>query len=215
MPGTLVHHVAVAALLAAGLGFRAEAQRPGIRPAEPTVRFELFPFAGYQFGGGLNVTGGHVSLGDGLSYGGYLDVLTRKGTWVELGYNRHESELRLDNGFGVSTKVADMAVQYFQLGALQELKPGPARPFLVGSLGVTWFDPSDNLDGTTRFSFGAGAGVKFSPQERFGIRLEGRAWFSLFPDGGALSCGPFGCFVAVGGTALVQGQFSGGIFFAF
>jgi hypothetical protein len=163
----------------------------------------------------LNVTGGHVSLGDGLSYGGYLDVLTRKGTWVELGYNRHESELRLDNGFGVSTKVADMAVQYFQLGGLQELKPGPARPFLVGSLGVTWFDPSDNLDGTTRFSFGAGAGVKLSPKERFGIRLEGRAWFSFFSDGSAISCGSFGCFGAVSGAAVVQGQFSGGIYFAF
>jgi hypothetical protein len=85
MPGTLVHPVAIAALLAAGLTPPAGAQRPGIRPAEPTIRFELFPFAGYQFGGGLNVTGGHVSLGDGLSYGGYLDVLTRKGTWVQRG----------------------------------------------------------------------------------------------------------------------------------
>src|SRR5678815_6132633 len=115
MPGTLVHPVAIAALLAAGLTPPAGAQRPGIRPAEPTIRFQIFPFVGYQFGGGLNVTGGHMSFADGLSYGGYLDVLTHKGTWVELGYNREESELHLDNGFGGIAKVADIAVQYFHV----------------------------------------------------------------------------------------------------
>ena len=65
------------------------------------------------------------------------------------------------------------------------------RPFLTGGLGVTIFDATD-LDGETKLAPTVGAGLKWFPSARFGVRLQGRYVPTFLDDASSDFCDPFG-----------------------
>ncbi len=181
-------------------------------------RFEISPFAGYQFGGRLSVQAGTLSIKDDLNYGATLDFYLRPGMQVELAYIRQDTELWLRDALtGIKSPLFDMAVEYFQIGGLYEIRPGRVRPYGLVTAGLTHFNPKPKERSSEwRFSFGFGGGVKAFVSEKIGFRFQGRLLFPYFSAGGGFWCSvPGGCFVALDGRLLVQADFTGGIFLAF
>ncbi len=181
-------------------------------------RFEISPFAGYQFGGKLAIQAGTLSIKDAMNYGGVLDIYVRPGFQVELAYIRQDTELRLRDAFtGRTSPLFDMAVEYYQIGGLYEVRPGRVRPYGLVSAGLTHFNPKPkDRSSEWRFSFGFGGGIKAFVTERIGFRFQGRLFFPYFGAGGGLWCSvPGGCFVSLNGRLMLQADFTGGIFLAF
>ena len=181
-------------------------------------RFEISPFAGYQFGGKLGIQAGTLSIKDVMNYGVALDIYIRPGVQIELSYTRQDTELRLRDIFtGQRSPLFDMAVEYYQIGGLYELRTGRVRPYGLLSVGLTHFNPKPkDRSSEWRFSFGFGGGVKAFVTERIGFRFQGRMLFPYFGQGGGLWCSaPGGCFVSLDGRLVVQADFTGGIFLAF
>jgi hypothetical protein len=126
------------------------------------------------------------------------------------------SDVTLRPYTGISEDLGAMTTHYIQVGGAKEMKDGPVRPFGMGSLGLTIFDPEDTkYDSDTRFSFAMGGGIKlYSKSERIGFRLQGRFIFNFLSGGIAVGCGS-GCAGGVTGTALVQFEPSAGLVIAF
>jgi hypothetical protein len=88
-----------------------------------------------------------------------------------------------------------------------------ARPYVMLSVGATHISGASSSS-FTRFSFGAGAGVKFFVGRHFGFRMQGE-WLPIFVDPyGTVICGT-GCVVHVGGTVSSQGEVTVGPLFRF
>jgi len=173
---------------------------------------EITPFAGYQWGGSLGVEGGEAEIPSGPSYGVILGKRVRADAKAEFLYSREETSLEFQaDSSSQFTKLSDLAVQYFQIGGLVELKQGRARPFVSGTLGLTWFDPSDDREGATQFSGGLGLGVHAAINEKLGLRLEGRGWLNFFNGSGSIFCGSGGCIVQGSASTISQGEVLGGL----
>ena len=182
-------------------------------------RFELTPQVGYMMGWSVSYPLGSVDIKDAISYGGILGIRQGFGNLIELQYTYSSSDVSLKTytGTGSTDDLGAMATHYIQVGGVRELKEGSVRPFGMGSLGLTIFDPeSTTYDSDTRFSFAAGGGIKlYSKSERIGFRLQGRFIFNFLSGGMAMGCGSGGCGGAAAGTALVQFEPSAGLVIAF
>jgi hypothetical protein len=177
---------------------------------------EFAPHVGYMLGGNFRGYEGEVKIGDGLNYGFTLDFEMAPGTQFEFMYNRLDSDLKLRayNRSG-DEHLFDLSTQYFQVGALREGSDGNVRPFGTFTMGTTVFDPkSPEYNSLWRFSIGLGGGVKAFVSDRIGIRLGARLLMPVYFSGGGLWCGTGGCSVGIGtGTAIAQGDFTGGLIF--
>jgi hypothetical protein len=199
-------------LFAACLGAprRATAQSDEGAPVART--WEVTPFAGYQWGGGLSVEGGELSIPSGPSYGAIVGMRVRSDAVAEFVYNREQTTLSFrPDSTGRTEDLADLAVQYFQLGGTVDLGTSRARPFVSGLLGLTWFDPTDGYSGTTRFSGGLGIGVHPPLSRKVGLRLEAKGWLNFFNGSGSIFCGSGGCIVQGSASAMGQGEVVGGL----
>jgi hypothetical protein len=179
----------------------------------PVARaWEVTPFAGYQWGGGLSVEGGQLSIPSGPSYGAIVGMRVRSDAVAEFVYNREQTTLSYrPDSTGLSQNLADMAVQYFQLGGTVDLGTNRTRPFVSGLLGLTWFDPSGGYSGTTRFSGGLGIGIHPPLSRKVGLRLEAKGWLNFFNGSGSIFCSSGGCIVQGSASAMGQGEVVGGL----
>ena len=96
---------------------------------------------------------------------------------------------------------ADFSHEYL----MEEYGWGPwARPFVMGSVGVTHVSSSTSFD-FTRFSFGLGGGIRFYASRHFGFKIQAE-WLPVFAHPQvAFICGS-GCIVHVNGTLSSQGE---------
>ena len=199
----------------------ASAQRRVSRaePGAPTHRFELTPMVGYLMSFSLGSPLGDVDIDDDISYGGVLSVAAGGGRFGELSYGYHGSQARLTNrpGLAPDSILTRLSTHYIQFGGVQEAHAGPTRPYLLGSLGLTVFDPDRAAHGSsTRFALSVGGGLKgFASNGRIGLRAQGRFYFNFIDGSFAAVCGPAGCGGGISGTAQVQFEGSGGVIFAF
>ncbi len=187
-------------------------------PAAAQQRAEITAFGGWQFGGRAYVRNGEIKLNDAFNYGAIIDIRVRHNAQVELYYSRQETKLKLDESFGVSRELTDLAVQYFHAGGLMELQRGmPAIPFVSFTLGATHYNPKEkviderSVDDEWRFSMILGLGVKYFPGERIGLRLQGHLTSTFLDTGGSLWCGPGGCSFGLFGWGVYQGEVSAGL----
>lgn len=179
---------------------------------ETTKQVEVTPFIGYQWGGALAVEGGAAEIPSGMSYGVILSRRVRADAKMEFFYSREETSLEFQaDTSSQSTKLSDLAVQYFQIGGLVELEQGRARPFVSGTLGLTWFDPSGDRESEVQFSGGLGLGLHAAISEKLALRLEGRGWLNLFNGSGSIFCGDGGCVVQGSASTMTQGEVLGGL----
>jgi opacity protein-like surface antigen len=188
-------------------------------------RFEITPFAGYQWGGSFDTQGsatvpaGTLRLKDSFAWGAILSVLASAGSAVELTYLRQDTDIEFDSLVGGNRDLGGFAVNYIQIGGRQEFgRGGPLRPFINGSLGIGIFDPKEgDLGSSTRFSWSIGGGAKYMfASETAGIRTDIRLWGTPVPSGEiGVWCGFYACVAAEGTEWVTQGQLTGGIVLLF
>ena len=220
--------VTAVVLLAAGGPLSAQRRGYGgggtVSPLD--TRIELAAWGGWQFGGTASGYYGYsyedyaqLHTNAAVNWGAGLGFRVRSNAVVELLWNQQGSELVLqDRGLLPDSVLFPMTIHFIHLASQVE-RPvaGRTRVFGTGSLGVTVFDPESQRYGTeTRFSMGFGGGFKSYMSKSLGVRGQFRGWVTLVgSSGGGMWCGGGGCSVSYGGSAIFQGDVSGGLFLAF
>ena len=188
---------------------------------EKPSRFELTPFAGYQFGGEFELEGSdtELELDEAQSFGLILNMDIDADRQYEFYYSRQETEL--DNkGLFLNEPVLDLDVEYLHVGGTVAFAGDSVRPYVVGTIGLSRFDPQGSgLDSETFFSFSFGGGAKFFADKRVGLRLEGRFFATLIDSDTEIFCRSGAdtnfCAVKVDGDLLLQWQAMAGLVFRF
>jgi opacity protein-like surface antigen len=177
---------------------------------------EVAPFGGYRFGGGFYelATRAEVDVDGAPSFGGLLDVRIGDDLFVEGLFTHQQARFTLPPSLDASQIRRRVTVDHWQVGGLRELRPGRARPFLTGAVGLTRFESEG--DDEIRFSLSAGGGVKLYPTERIALRLDGRG-HATFVDGEVdeLFCTPGFCIGTLDVSVVWQADLTAALVFAF
>ena len=134
---------------------------------------EVAPFGGYRFGGGFYeiVTGASVDVDGAPSYGALLDVRIGEDLFVEGLFTHQQASFTLPPSLDASQTRWRVDVDHYHVGGLREMRPGRARPFLTGAVGLTRY--ASQGDDEIRFTLSAGGGVKLFATEHLALRLDG------------------------------------------
>lgn len=158
--------------------------------AKNVHRFQITPFAGFRMGGQFEdeLSDTQLDLGDGGSLGVILNLRESANTEWEIAYSRQDTSIDTA-GVASGGGDLDLGIDYLQLGGTYIAPSGPARPFLVATVGLARFDPDiSQLGSETYFAFSIGGGVKLWPENRFGLRLEGRFYGSVLDSESQIFC---------------------------
>ncbi len=184
-------------------------------------RFELTPFAGYQFGGEFELANSDadLELDEAQSFGLIFNMDIDGEKQYEFYYSRQETELE-NEGLFLNEPVVDIDVEYLHVGGTLVFAGDSVRPYVVGTIGLSHFDPqASGLDSETFFSFSFGGGVKLFADKRIGMRLEGRLFSTLIDSDTEIFCrsgvDTNFCAVKVDGDLLFQWQAMAGLTFRF
>ncbi len=181
--------------------------------------YEFTPSYGYQFGTKLNYNGGYFKMQDGGQFGINLAVELQTGMMLDISYYNMNSEVKIKDVFlaPIETRLADVNLDWFFVGATRYFKPGPLKPFFGGGLGLVVISPKNenpSLGGSfsseTRFAFSFKGGVNYMISEVIGINLQGNLFLPV--NYGGFYVGTGGVGISTGST-LIFGGFSGGLVF--
>ncbi len=179
---------------------------------------DITPTFGYHFGGRVRFYEGDIRFDNAPTYGLTLSAPVEWGIAGELSFSRSDSRMRFIPFLsGYEPEEADVASNYFQLGAMKELVEGTVVPFGGITLGAAWFDVKDpEIYDVWRFAFSITGGFKFMLSDHIGLRLQGRLLSPVYFAGGGFYCGIGGggsnCGVSLGtGSSIIQGDISGGL----
>lgn len=188
-------------------------------PATLAQKVEITPFVNLPFGAELETDrfddSVEFDIDDGSGYGLNVGFTLVGGLQLELFWSHQESDLVAKGGFFFEDlTITDLEIDYYHAGVLFQFGDGQFQPFIAGSLGVTEFSPGNAiLEDESRFSVGVGMGAKIFFNKSFGLRLEARAFTTLIDEGDDVCDGRF-CYYEEG-TYFIQGEFRGGLIFAF
>jgi hypothetical protein len=178
--------------------------------------FQLTPFIGFQFGGGVeNLSdGSDFDVDPSASYGLVFDkTLKNKETTFEFVWNRQDTRIDVERLSGRFPLVID----YFHFGATYS--PSESDGFVVVTAGATYFDPGGGYGSETKFSVAAGGGIRKMFNDTLGLRVEGRAYLTFAGGSSAIFCtgggGGGNCLFAFSGDAVVQAEIDAGLILAF
>jgi opacity protein-like surface antigen len=181
-------------------------------------QIEITPFAGYFLTSNLSTLDGDLVIDHNFNYGGVLDIRVSDDLFIELLYNRTDTEVRFKQEYFDTVKyLFDMSIVYFQAGAHVETETGNFRPFAAFTLGATYFKPKDEkISSELEFSFTAGGGIKYYFAENLAVRLQWRFLIPIYFSDVSIFCsdGYCGLFIT-GGTYLLQYDLTAGIAFSF
>lgn len=181
-------------------------------------QFEITPFMGYFLSGNLKTLDGDLIIDHDFNFGGVLDIRVSDDLFIELLYNRTNTDVRFKQEYFDTVKyLFDMSIEYFQAGAHVETETGNFRPFAAFTLGATYFDPKDdNFNSELEFSFTAGGGIKYYFMSNLAIRLQWRFLIPIYFSDVSIFCsdGYCGLFIT-GGTYLLQYDLTAGLAFSF
>ena len=181
-------------------------------------KFEVTPYVGYQFAGGLSTIDGRLSMKNGLNYGLIFDVTVEKDMQAEFWYSRLESELSYKPSEETSYNFIDnMSIEYFHAGALYVPEWGKVRPIGIITLGFTRFHlESGNSEDDWRFSIAGGGGAKFFFTENLALRVQGRLLVPIYTSNTTIYCTNGTCVFSIeAGTLIFQADFDVGLTVAF
>jgi len=186
----------------------------------PPIEFSVT--YGSMWGGNIGLIGGTLRTATGPSLGIALDIPVHPAMAVEISYTRQEGGLDYDS-FGTKTRLTDMSVNYWQIGATRGLLDAKVRPFVLTSLGLTYYSPDQgtieidgetfNLSTTTKFSFVLGAGFKtyFGENEKIGLRATFKVLPTLYNTSGGVWFGSNGASLGITGSAIWQWEVAAGL----
>ena len=171
-------------------------------PPSAPLTFSVSPFVGYRLGGTFTLAGTdtHIDVNSHAAYALALDLSTDgRASQYELFYSRQATSL------GAQSPVpANIVVEYLHIGGTTDLGDSSSprlRPYLVGSLGVTRFDPSLG-DHKTDFSASLGVGVRSEITRHLDVRLEARGFATVLSSSSAVFCRSD----ETGGLCQIQGR---------
>jgi hypothetical protein len=173
-------------------------------------KVELSPFIGYETGANIYSSYGDLHIGDGMDWGGSLDVGMGGGRYGEFSYSHMASTLDLESGI-TNERLCDLAIDYYSLGVLQEIKPdAKATPYGLFTLGVVNYRPtSGDISSENKMHISLAGGVKIKASEKVGLRLQARLLMPLYYAGTYFTAGTGGAGVSMGGGIKgVQGDFT-------
>jgi hypothetical protein len=133
-----------------------------------------------------------LKLASGPTFGGALTHFFSPHVGAEISFAQQQSALALttstDTGdlFDVNIGRLQGSVVY-QFGA----EGARVRPFLFGGLGATFLSAS-YLESETKLAWSAGAGVRWFPGKKTGVRLHVRYNPTRLNDANSDYCDPFG-----------------------
>jgi hypothetical protein len=173
-------------------------------------KVELSPFIGYETGANIYSQYGDLHIGDGMDWGGSLDVGMGGGRYGEFSYSHMASTLDLESGL-TNERLCDLAIDYYSLGILQEVRPdSKATPYGLFTLGIVNYRPtSGDISSENKMHISLAGGIKIKTSERIGIRLQARLLMPLYYAGTYFTAGTGGAGVSMGGGIKgVQGDFT-------
>jgi opacity protein-like surface antigen len=179
---------------------------------------EVAPFVGFFLSSNLNTIEGELVIDHNLNYGAAVDIRTGEDLFIELLYNRTDTEVSFKQEYFDTVKyLFDMSIEYFQAGAHVETETGNFRPFAAFTLGATYFKPKDEkISSEWEFSFTAGGGIKYYFADNIGVRLQWRFLIPVYFSSAAVFCSDGYCGLVIsGGTYLLQYDLTAGLAFSF
>lgn len=181
-------------------------------------QIEITPFAGYFLTSNLSTLEGDLVIDHNFNYGAAIDIRISDDLFIELLYNRTDTEVRFKQEYFDTVKyLFDMSIEYFQVGAHVETETGNFRPFAAFTLGASYFKPKDEkISSELEFSFTAGGGIKYYFAENLAVRLQWRFLIPIYFSDVSIFCsdGYCGLFIT-GGTYLLQYDLTAGLAFSF
>ncbi|RDH82889.1 MAG: hypothetical protein DIZ80_11515 [endosymbiont of Galathealinum brachiosum] len=177
---------------------------------------EINIFSGYRTGGELENanTGNKVSLDETDSYGIIIGTDYGPEHVMEFLYSFQNSDL-YDTNTAPQTKLANIDVEYFQVGGSQIWVEEKVDKFFGATLGAIHLDPNDSsLSSKSRFAMSLGGGVVYKITRYIGLRFEFRAYFSSLGSTETF-CGSGGQCVVTGSGFMRQYDVNAGLRFRF
>ncbi len=156
---------------------------------------ELSALGGYTTSGGLthdSRTVDDLKLAASSSWGASAGFFFSKRFGVEASWLRVGSGVELSAG-GATQEMLDVTIDQLQGSFVYQLGGAESRfrPFVLAGAGAAIFSSND-IEGETKLSFNAGAGLKWLPSKRFGARLQARYTPTRLDDASSQLCDPFG-----------------------
>jgi len=175
---------------------------------------ELGGFYGYNLNTRARTYYGDYNLYNNPNYGGQLSVEMAPDMFVELTYNRSDTEIRYyyNNAF----EPLDMSSEYYHIGGLRQVQTssGSILPFGAFSLGATRFNLKETYGEVYAsdkwfMSIALAVGAKVLLGEKLGLRLQARMGLPMGFNGVWLGTGGAGASFYV---PVAQFDFSAGVF---
>ncbi len=177
-------------------------------------QIEIGGFYGYTLNTRARTYYGDYTLYNNPNYGGHLSVELMSDMFVELTYNRSDTQIKYywNNAY----EPLDMSSEYFQVGGLQQINTGSdaLKPFGSFSIGATRFNLQEsygevNAADKWYMSIALAGGAKILLGEKLGIRLQARMGLPMSFSGLWLGTGGSGASFYV---PVAQFDFTAGVF---
>ena len=175
---------------------------------------EIGGFYGYNLNTRARTYYGDYTLYNNPNYGGQLSVGMAPNTFVELTYNRSDTQIRYywNNAY----EPLDMSSEYYHVGGLQQMDTGvdALKPFGLFSLGASRYNLQETYGEVYAsdkwfMSIALGLGAKIYLADMLGIRLQARMGLPMGFNGIWLGTGGAGASFYV---PVAQFDFSAGLF---
>jgi hypothetical protein len=155
---------------------------------------EVAPLVIYTSSGSLDRTAENVDglkIDDGLTWGARGTFFLTEHFGVEGLWTYQSTGLMMTSGANTA-EVFEMTINQAYGNAVYQAGSAGSRlrPFVFGGAGATFFEAPD-LEGEVKLTWNVGAGVKWFPQQRFGIEGRFRYRPTQLDDDDAGTCGPF------------------------
>ncbi len=208
-------HIILIIFLALSVMLQAQSFQPMSAKKQSSRGIEISGMYGYQFGGKLSAYKGDLSIMDSGNWGVTISIPVQYGMRAEIAFYRQDSHLNIRYyAGGYTERLFDMAVEYYQIGGVKELRAGKVTPYGIFTAGAVRFAPKSGLyDDEWKFAVTLGLGAKINLNNRFGLRVQGTMLMPIMWAGGSLWCGTGGCSAGIStGSVVIQGNILGGIF---
>ncbi len=187
------------------------------------AKLELAVQSGYSFGSFIRTYDGDLTLNGSMWYGGALDYYIKKDLVFELSYSYRSGSMTYEpyNYYGswdpdAINDLGNLSTHYIQLGTIKTFRKNNVAPFIGGNLGMAIFSPEDQrYDTDLYFAVSGLGGAKIYLSDKIGIRLQGRLFMPLYFANLTFYCSTGGCGTGAGAWGTIEGELSGGLFFAF
>ncbi|MGD8788564.1 MAG: hypothetical protein PVH05_03675 [Burkholderiales bacterium] len=116
------------------------------------------------------------------------------------------TDLSFENSSSGSSDSVGMDVTYLHVGGTNFWEGTLGKgPYVVGGLGVTFYDPGAGYDSELRPSLNLGIGYEQPLSKRFSLRFEARGYATFVNSSGGFFCSG-GCVVSISADVIGQGE---------